>query len=151
MRMFRERDVDGLCRRGLPLAFAAVLLVAGGCGGETADRDTSGPSVAFPNAGSQRALHCYTVLYLRAQQIEDVAGEGRLGDWVASDYAEAQTNASLEAGPSVQGDSEAIATRIREVMNAFDANSDETIDGREEQDEFARHVRLCMEEYSPAD
>jgi hypothetical protein len=128
----------------LPALMASSMA---GCGSDGAD---AAAAVEFPAGRSGRATHCHTVLELRTQQLSDVAGEGRLADWVASDYARAKA-AALEAVPpsAVQGDFDALRERVGEVMAAFDANSDRRIDGEDELEEFSRHVDLCMREFSP--
>jgi hypothetical protein len=90
------------------------------------------------------------VLQLRTQQVSDVAGEGRFGQWVAADFVEAQAAAASEADPAViQGDFDALRDRISETMRAFDIDSDQRLDGTEELEEFSRHVDLCMREFLP--
>lgn len=124
-----------------------VLHAVAGCGADgTADVAT----VDFPAGREDRALHCHTVLELRIQQISGVAGEGRFGEWAASDYAEAQLAAAGQADPTVvQGDFETLRERVDETTGAFDANSDQRIDGNAELEELSRHVDLCMQEFLP--
>ncbi|HEY7472305.1 MAG TPA: hypothetical protein VIE68_08160 [Gemmatimonadota bacterium] len=139
----------------MPIRIPTTFLVAvaawalAGCGSEGAG---DAARVEFPAERPERAIHCHVVLQLRTQQVSDVAGEGRFGQWVASDFNEAQAAAAAEADPSViRGDFDALRERISETMRAFDVDSDQRIDGAGELEEFSRHVDLCMREFLPQD
>jgi hypothetical protein len=112
-------------------------------------------TVQFPATRSQKAFHCYFVLYSYIETINSGAGSSKfgkkVGKWVTSDEAEARDAAFREIDPQIQRRTfDEIQAAFQEIIDAFDFNSNGSIDlkGRtEERKEFHRHLDLCMKEF----
>ncbi len=128
-----------------PLA-CAVLLAA--CGAP----EPEGPPGGFPDSDDARAGHCHHVLYLTLERMEEFAGTGPAGGFLAerstSDVRTALRNATdaYEGFLADPGTTEHYRN-LEAVIDLVDEDGDGQLTTRRELETFNRHVHLCMDLY----
>ena len=144
----------GFKRRCLAVAAAtALLLCAAGCGEQS--HAPAGEAAILPAEPEARARHCYLVLTLAIEQLNEFEGTGPQAGFLSRQSTDELLRARRRAAEELEGWQLEELRRdplpgLEGLLTQFDADGDGQLSSKAEVEAFNRHVAACSRARSTA-